>query len=72
MRWLVAPRYALANSRVFWPELDAPRIAAVTPSLGFRPEPLKSDRADMFRIDLEPGQTVTFAAELRARPASRV
>src|SRR5581483_5406565 len=64
VRWLVAPRYTLANSRVFWPDLDSPRIAAVTPSLGFRPEPLKSDRADMFRLNLEPGQTVTFAAEL--------
>ena len=64
VRWLVAPRYTLANSRVFWPELDAGRIAAVTPSLGFRPEPLKSDRADIFRLNLEPGQTITFAAEL--------
>src|SRR5665809_105561 len=64
VRWLVAPRYTLANSGVFRPELDAPRITAVTPSLGFRPEPLKSDRADMFRLNLEPGQTVTFAAEL--------
>ncbi|MGV1014659.1 MAG: diguanylate cyclase domain-containing protein, partial [Methyloceanibacter sp.] len=64
VRWLVAPRYSLANSRVFWPELDASRITAVTPSLGFRPEPLKSDRADMYRLNLEPGQTVTFAAEL--------
>jgi len=64
VRWLVAPRYTLANSRVFWPELDAGRIAAVTPSLGFRPEPLKSDRADMYRLSLEPGQTITFAAEL--------
>ena len=64
VRWLVAPRYTLANSRVFWPILDAPRIAAMTPSLGFRPEPLKSDRADMFRLSLEPGQTITFAAEL--------
>ena len=64
VRWLVAPRYTLANSRVFWPVLDAPRISAVTPSLGFRPEPLKSDRADMFRLNLEPGQTVTFAAEM--------
>jgi len=64
VRWLVAPRYSLVNSRVFWPQLDAPRITAVTPSLGFRPEPLKSDRADMYRLNLEPGQTVTFAAEL--------
>ena len=68
VRWLVAPRYTLANSRVFWPELDAGRIAAVTPSLGFRPEPLKSDRADMYRLSLEPGQTITFAAELVSGP----
>src|SRR5512147_1802609 len=72
VRWLVAPRYTLANSRVFWPELDAPRISAVTPSLGFRPEPLKSDRADMFRLNLEPGQTVTFAAELSSAQVPRV
>lgn len=64
VRWLVAPRYTLANSGVLRPELDAPRITAVTPSLGFRPEPLKSDRSDMFRLSLEPGQTVTYAAEL--------
>ena len=72
VRWLVAPRYTLANSRVFWPELDAPRISAVTPSLGFRPEPLKSDRADMFRLNLEPGQTVTFAAELSSPQVPRL
>src|SRR5690242_14641718 len=72
VRWLVAPRYTLANSRVFWPELDAPRIAAVTPSLGFRPEPLKSDRADMFRLNLEPGQTITFAAEMSSAQVPRL
>ena len=63
-RWLVAPRYSFMGSRVFWPDLDAGRIEAVTPSLGFRPERLASDRADMFRVSLDPGQTVTFAAEL--------
>jgi diguanylate cyclase (GGDEF)-like protein len=72
VRWLVAPRYTLADSRVFWPTLDAPRIAAVTPSLGFRPEPLKSDRADMFRLNLEPGQTVTFAAEMSSQQVPRL
>jgi diguanylate cyclase (GGDEF)-like protein/PAS domain S-box-containing protein len=72
VRWLVAPRYTLANSRVFWPELDAARIAAVTPSLGFRPEPLKSDRADMFRLNLEPGQTITFAAEMSSGQVPRL
>ena len=72
VRWLVAPRYTLANSGVVRPELDAPRIAAVTPSLGFRPEPLKSDRADMFRLSLEPGQTVTYAAELSSSKVPQV
>ncbi|HYH69731.1 MAG TPA: EAL domain-containing protein [Methyloceanibacter sp.] len=72
VRWLVAPRYTLANSRVFWPELDSGRISAVTPSLGFRPERLKSDRADMFRINLEPGQTVTFAAEMSSPQIPRL
>ena len=72
VRWLVAPRYTLADSRVFWPELDAARISAVTPSLGFRPEPLKSDRADMFRLNLEPGQTITFAAEMSSAQVPRL
>ena len=72
VRWLVAPRYTLANSRVFWPTLDAPRISALTPSLGFRPETLKSARADIFRLNLEPGQTVTFAAELASTMVPRL
>jgi diguanylate cyclase (GGDEF)-like protein len=72
VRWLVAPRYSLVNSRVFWPILDAPRIAALTPSLGFRPETLKSARADVFRLNLEPGQTVTFAAELASQQVPRL
>ncbi|MGZ5917853.1 MAG: diguanylate cyclase domain-containing protein, partial [Methyloceanibacter sp.] len=72
VRWLVAPRYTLANSRVFWPELDGERIAAITPSLGFRPERMKSDRADMFRLSLEPGQTITLAAEMSSRQVPRL
>ncbi len=71
-RWLVAPRYALTGSRVFWPDLDSGRIEAVTPSLGFRPERLPSDRADMFRLSLDPGQTITFAAELSSPQVPRL
>jgi 7TMR-DISM extracellular 2 len=71
-RWLAVPRYTLANSRVLSPDLDAGRIAAITPSLGFRPERMKSDRADMFRLSLEPGQTITFAAELSSRQVPRL
>ena len=72
VRWLVAPRYTLADSRAFWPELDAGRVAAITPSLGFRPERMKSDHADMFRLSLEPGQTITLAAEMSSRQVPRL
>jgi diguanylate cyclase (GGDEF)-like protein len=63
-RWLVAERYNLAGSGVIWPDLDSRRIDAVTPSIGFVPERLPFDGADAFRLTLEPGQTITFAAEL--------
>ena len=72
VRWLVAPRYSLAASRVFWPDLDAGRIQAVTPSLGFRPERIPNDRADMFRLSLDPGESVTFAAELSSLQVPRL
>ena len=71
-RWLVAPRYTLANSRAFWPELDAGRVAAIIPSLGFRPERMTNNRADMFRLSLEPGQTITYAAEMSSRQVPRL
>ncbi|MGH1417836.1 MAG: EAL domain-containing protein [Hyphomicrobiaceae bacterium] len=62
-RWLTADRYSIVNSGVVWPDLDAQRIKALTPSVGFVPERIQSDRADVFRITVEPGQTVTFVAE---------
>ncbi len=71
-RWLTAERYTVIGSGVFWPDLDAKRIEAVTPSLGFLPEPIKSDRADIFRITLEPGQTITYAAELASDRIARI
>ena len=63
-RWLVADRYGAVGSGIVWPGLDARRIDAVTPSLGYVPERIKNDRADVFRLSVEPGQTVTFVAEL--------
>jgi diguanylate cyclase (GGDEF)-like protein/PAS domain S-box-containing protein len=63
-RWLVADRYSAVGSGIVWPGLDARRIDAVTPSLGYVPERIKNDRADVFRLSVEPGQTVTFVAEL--------
>jgi diguanylate cyclase (GGDEF)-like protein len=63
-RLLVTERYEHAGSGIVWPNLDARRIDNITPSLGFVPERLPFDNADAFRITIEPGQTVTFAAEL--------
>ncbi len=63
-RWLTADRYTLAGSKVFWPDLDATRLVNVTPSIGFRPDRVRNKKADIFKLSLEPGTTVTFVAEL--------
>ncbi len=63
-RWLTAERYSLNGSKFFSPDLDKPRIAHVTPSIGFTPQRISSDKTDIFRLSLEPGSTVTFVAEL--------
>src|SRR5258706_7392788 len=71
-RWLTAERYTVVGSGIIWPDLDARRIEAVTPSFGFLPERVKNDRADIFRITLEPGQTITYAAELASDRLPRI
>jgi diguanylate cyclase (GGDEF)-like protein/PAS domain S-box-containing protein len=71
-RWLSADRYSIIGSGVVWPDLDARRIEAVTPSIGFVPERIKSDRADLFRITLEPGQTITYVAEMSSERFARL
>ena len=71
-RWLTADRYNVIGSGAVWPDLDARRIEAVTPSIGFVPERIKSDRADIFRITLEPGQTITYVAELSSERFARI
>ena len=48
--WLMAPRYDLLGSKVVWPDLDAPRITKVSVSLGFNPERLDNDYADVYRL----------------------
>ncbi|MBS0233368.1 MAG: EAL domain-containing protein [Proteobacteria bacterium] len=63
-RLLTADRYTIVGSGTVWPDLDARRIESVTPSVGFVPERIKNDKADVFRITLEPGQTITYVAEL--------
>jgi diguanylate cyclase (GGDEF)-like protein/PAS domain S-box-containing protein len=64
-RTLVAPRFRLAGSGVFWPDLAESRIEAITSSHGFAPEKESGTEADLFTITLEPGAIVTFVAELR-------
>ena len=71
-RWISADRYTIIGSGVVWPDLDARRIEAVTPSIGFVPERIDSDRADLFRITLEPGQTITYVAELSSERFARI
>jgi diguanylate cyclase (GGDEF)-like protein/PAS domain S-box-containing protein len=63
-RWLVVDRYNPAASGVIMPDLDARRIERIAYQKGYAPERIKSDRADVFRIILEPGATVTYVAEL--------
>lgn len=71
-RWVTSDRYRIVGSGAVWPDLDASRIEAVTPSIGYLPERIKSDRADVFRVTLEPGQTITFVAELSTERFSRI
>ena len=71
-RWITAERYSAVGSGIIWPDLDARRVEAITPSLGFLPERIRSDRADLFRITLDPGQTITYAAELANERFTRI
>ena len=70
--WLMAQRYDLVGSKIIWPDLDAPRIANLTVSLGFRPERVESDYADVYRLVLEPGSTVTYIVELSSADFPRL
>ncbi|MTI42936.1 EAL domain-containing protein [Roseibium hamelinense] len=63
-RLLVAPFFQLVGSQLFWPDLGASRIEAITPSQGIAPQRQKSLEADVFLITLDPGAVVTFVVEL--------
>jgi diguanylate cyclase (GGDEF)-like protein/PAS domain S-box-containing protein len=64
-RLLVAPHFRFVGSGLLWPDLGAPRISAMTASHGFAPEREESADADLFRLTLDPGATVTYVAELQ-------
>ncbi len=63
-RLLVAPYFRMPGSGFFRPDLGAERISVITPSAGLRPQRQFDPEADVFEIILDPGATVTFAAEL--------
>ena len=63
-RLLVAPHFRLVGSGVINPDLGSRRVAAITASQGFPPEDEEADDADIFRLTLDPGTTVTYVAEL--------
>ena len=64
-RLIVAPHFRLVGSGVLSPDLGASRVSAITASQGFPPEREESPDADVFRLTLDPGTTVTYVAELR-------
>jgi diguanylate cyclase (GGDEF)-like protein/PAS domain S-box-containing protein len=64
-RLLVAPHYRMVGSGLIWPDLGLSRIVTITPSTGDRPDRLDSTTADVFRVTLDPGTTITFVIELR-------
>nr|WP_246207020.1 EAL domain-containing protein [Methylocystis heyeri] len=64
-RLIVAPHFRLQGSGLIWPDLGATRISTITASQGFPPEQEESSDADVFRLTLDPGTTVTYVAELR-------
>ncbi|MCW6509925.1 EAL domain-containing protein [Lichenifustis flavocetrariae] len=64
-RLIVAPHFRLAGSGLIWPDLGSVRISAITASQGFQPELEDATDADVFRLTLDPGATVTYVAELR-------
>jgi diguanylate cyclase (GGDEF)-like protein/PAS domain S-box-containing protein len=63
-RLIVAPHFRFVGSGLVWPDLGAPRISAMTASAGFAPEREESADADIFRVTLDPGATITYVAEL--------
>ena len=71
-RWITVQRYSMIGSGVIWPDLDSRRLEALTPSVGFLPQRIDNDRADIFKITIDPGQTITYAAEMSTTRISRL
>ena len=65
-RLIVAPHFRFVGSGLIWPDLGSSRITTITASQGAAPEREDNAEADVFRLTLDPGTTVTYVAELRA------
>ena len=64
-RLLVVPHYRFVGSGVVWPDLGSARIATITASQGDPPERQDVADADAFQLNIDPGATITYVAELR-------
>ena len=64
-RLVVAPHFRFVGSGVVSPDLGSSRITTITASQGSPPEREDQVDADVFRLTLDPGTTVTYVAELR-------
>src|SRR6202044_3024747 len=64
-RLIVAPHFRFVGSGLIWPDLGSSRITTITASQGAAPEREDNADADVFRLTLDPGTTVTYVAELR-------
>ena len=64
-RLIVAPHFRFVGSGIIWPDLGSSRITTITASQGAAPEREDNAEADVFRLTLDPGTTVTYVAELR-------
>jgi diguanylate cyclase (GGDEF)-like protein/PAS domain S-box-containing protein len=64
-RLVVAPHFRFVGSGIIWPDLGSARITTITASQGNAPERDDALDADVFRLTLDPGTTVTYVAELR-------
>ena len=71
-RLIVVPHYQMVGSGLLWPDLGLSRIVNITPSSGERPDRQDSATADIFRVTLDPGTSITFVAELRTNKLPQI
>jgi diguanylate cyclase (GGDEF)-like protein/PAS domain S-box-containing protein len=71
-RLLVVPHYRFVGSGIVWPDLGSSRIATITASQGDPPEREDVADADVFQLNIDPGSTITYVAELRTAKLPQV